>query len=326
MLNTVKMLRPVKQTWAELKVRISDHTPLQYHTKNLMDGAYFLTFIKHNNYTYFANIYPEGHWRYIEADYTDFVTNFKPILDEKPLTDSGLVDGSKIHVHQTSRLPGTTTFFTCASDLQTDPTVVGGEVPENQKLKGHHEIGQDIVQHAYLDLNSITNDTYLHEGYLQWKDALNDEITVSFVPKLSSVSAGAGTLYNMYQGYMVVPAAGDGTIVVDDMVLVEMPLNEFGNRGAAFWNADFNTTTKLFENVTAAPTGNGVYNMFTVEVNFILFANKVPLLGSGFMNLQTSDSSRLGHNIRIKVTAYTLGSDHDWWWNAFATLHRIFTV
>lgn len=35
---------------------------------------------------------------------------------------------------------------------------------------------------------------------------------------------------------------------------------------------------------------------------------------------------KLGHNIRLKVTAETVGADHDWWWNAFATLHRIKTT
>jgi len=324
--NSTNFVRPVKETWTNLKGHISDSTPLQYHRKSLSSGVYFLCFVKHNNYTYFTNIYPVGHWRYVNADHTDFVTNYKPYLDAKPPTDSGLMDGSKIPVHQTSRVPGTTTYFTCASDDQANASLIGGDVPENQKLKGHHEIGDPTTESAYLDLNSVVNNTYIHEGYLQWKDALNDEISVSFVPKLSATSAGTNTFYNLYQGYMIVPAAGDGTIDVDTMVLVEMPLNEFGKRSAAFWNADYNTTTKLFENIAAAPSGDGVYNMFTVEVEFIRFANKVPLLSSGFMNLQTSDASRLGHNIRLKVTAYTRGADHDWWWNAFATLHRMKTT
>lgn len=325
-MDSQEKLRPVKQDWTTLKVHISDHTPLQYHAKELLSGEYFLVFVKHNNYTYFTNIYPIGHWRYVEADYNDFVTNYKPSLDARPPTDSGLIDGSKVPVHQTSRVPGTTTYFTCASDDQTSEMGVAGDVPEDQKLKGHHEIGDPTTETAYMDLNAIANDTYIHEGYLQWKGALNDEISVAFVPKLSSVSAGVGTFYNLYGGYMVVPAAGDGTINVDDMVLVEMPLNEFGKRKQAFWNADFNTGTGLFENVTAAPYGDGVFNMFTFEIEFIRFANRVPVLGTGFMNLQTSDASRLGHNIRIKVTAYTHGDDHDWWWNAFATLHRIKTT
>lgn len=322
MFGMEETLRPVKVTWTEIKTHVTDHTPLQYKSRTFAIGDYWRVYVKHNNYTYFTNIYPVGHWRHVQADYDDFVANYKPKLDAKPPTDSGLIDGSKVPVHQTSRVPGTTTYFSCASDDQADASKVGGDVPESQKLKGRHLVGAPTTEHAYMDLNSVVNDTYVHEGYLQWKDALNDEISVSFVPKLSTVSAGTGTFYNLYGGYMVVPAAGDGTINVDDMVLVEMPLNEFGKRKQAFWNADYNTTTKLFENVAAAPLGDGVYNMFTVEIEFIRFANRVPLLGTGFMNLQTSDASRLGHNIRTRVTAHTIGADHEWWWNAFATLHR----
>ena len=318
--------KPKKTIWEDLKSKIADNHPLQYISKSLSSGIYYQVYIKLNNNYYFMNIYNPNHWRHDQSVYDDFMTNFKPVIDAKPRTDTGLIDGSKIPVHQTSRVPGTTTNFSCASDDQSHPSMVGGNVPESQKLKGVHKIGDPMTMVKYQDLNTIDNYTGIHEGYLQWLGALNDEITVSFVPKVSTVSPGTNTNYALYQGYMIIPAAGDGDINVDEMVLVEMPENEFGNRGLAFWNANYNSTTHVFENITPAFYGDGKFNMFTVEFDMIRFANKVPLLGSGFMNLQTSDTSALGHNIRIKVQADTIGDDHEWWWNVFPTLHRIKTT
>jgi len=312
----------LRVTWDELKSHITLATPLQYENRNITRHTYYQPFVKVNNTVYFTNLYSEDHWKHEPLGFTDFVDNYKTDLDMFPPNDSGVADGSRLKVHQTSRITGTVTYFTCASDMQTNESLVGGNVAESQKLKNHHEVGDDLSEVKYLDLNCAANETYVHEGYIQWKDALNDEVTVSFVPKLSTVSAGVNTFYNLYNGYLVVPAAGDGVTQVDDMVLVEMPKNEFGRRAQAFWNADYNTTTHAFENVTAALLGDGVYNMFTVEVLLETFANKIPLLGDGFMNLQTSDSSQMGHNIRVKVVADTIGADHEWWWNMFATFHR----
>ena len=319
-------LRPIRTTWDDLKSHITKHNPLQYESKNLTNNTYYQAYVRLNNFLYFTNLYSSGHWKHVEAEYDDFVDNYKTDIDTHPPTDSGVADGTKVMVHQTSRVPGTTTYFSCASDSQADPSMVGGAVTESEKLKGHHEIGDPVVEFMYMDLNCIDNETHIHEGYFQWKDALNDDLSVSFVPTLTEVSASTNTFYNMYGGYLVIPAAGDGVTQVDVMNLVEMPMNEYGRRPAAYWNADYNTTTKVFENITAAPLADGRFNMFTVEITFEKFANQVPLLGSGFMQLQTSDSSRLGHNMRIKVEARTVGVDHDWWWNAFATFHRIKTT
>ena len=316
----------VKKSWTDLKTHITLATPLQYDKKKLKKYEYFKVFVKKNNYKYFTNIYGVGHRKHNTTDYTDFATNYQLGIDANPPTDSGVAEGSKLLVHQTSRVVGTVTYFTCASDDSADFSKIGGNVGEDEKLKGHHEIGDAVSESKYLTMNSVANTTYMHEGYLQWKDALNDELIVEIVPQLTAVSAGSSTFYNLYGGYLVIPAAGDGTLNVDTMALVEMPVNEFGTRSAGYWNADYNTTTKLFENVTAAPAADGVYNMFTVEVVLDRFANKVPLLGNGFMNLQTSDASHIGHGMRLKVTGTTIGTDHEWWWNGFVTFHRNKTV
>jgi hypothetical protein len=155
----------------------------------------------------------------------------------------------------------------------------------------------------------------LHAGWMMWKDALNDLITLETVAKASIYTASTNTNYNLYGGYLIIPAAGNGAIDVTNMVLVEVPINEYGNRsGAGYWNATYNTTTKLFENVAAAPSGNGRFNMFAVEVTLDRFMNRVPLLGSGQMPLDTYDASQVGHNMRMKISFETRGDDHTWYW------------
>jgi len=207
--------------------------------------------------------------------------------------------------------------------------LAGGDVPENKKSKLKHTSGEGTgsanTQSVYLDFNTVENETYIREGvYISWKDALNDELIVKTVPRVTSYTPGSNTFYNLYGGYLIIPAAGDGTITVapEDMFLVEMPPNEFGIRASGFWNADYNTTTKLFENVTAAPFGDGVYNMFGLEVVLECFANGLPMLGSGTVRIPTDDASRLTQNIRMKASAITYPPDHTWYWNACLSMFR----
>jgi len=148
------------------------------------------------------------------------------------------------------------------------------------------------------------------------------------VPRLTGTEAGADTNYNLYGGYMIVPAAGDGTLSITSDIttpiggLVYMPDSETGVNPTAFWNADWNSTTKEFENITAAPTGNGRYNMFTVEVTFSKFVNQIPLLASGFEMLQASDVTQVGQGMRLKAEYETYGTDHDWQVACLLTLNR----
>jgi hypothetical protein len=159
----------------------------------------------------------------------------------------------------------------------------------------------------YIDFNCVNNETWLHEGYITWKNAHFDTLTLEMVPRVTTYTASSGTYYNLYGGYMVVPAAGDGTITITSDItqhdggLVYMPDNDLGETPTAFWNADWNTSTKEYENITAAPYGNGRYNMFTVELCFARFLNKAPFLSSGFIVLNSSDTDEMGHGMRLKM-------------------------
>ena len=104
--------------------------------------------------------------------------------------------------------------------------------------------------------------------------------------------------------------------------MVESYTDETGYKPTSFWNADFNSDTNRFENITAAPLGDGDYNMYTVELIGNRFVNSIPVLDNGFERLQSSDSTHLPHGIRIKATITTTNDDHEWNFGGILTLHR----
>jgi len=210
----------------------------------------------------------------------------------------------KLRVHQTSRALGTGTCWMGVGDDCCDPHNVGGG--EKMTFEYNTASGTTTLT-KYIDYNCINNETWLHEGYITWKNAHFDTLTLEMVPRVTTYTASSGTYYNLYGGYMVVPAAGDGTIALTSDItthsggLIYMPDNDLGEAPTAFWNADWNTSTKEFENITAAPTGNGRYNMFTVEVVLARFLNTAPFLASGFIVLNSSDTDQMGHGMRLKM-------------------------
>lgn len=244
--------------------------------------------------------------------------------DGVPLTSSKTadLDGRSV-VHATPRVLGTYTYFTGSDDDHTDATKVGG-ASNVTDLCGHHEVGDDATEVMYFDLNTIINSTYIHEGVLQWKDALNDTISLDVVPKTTTYTSGTSTNFNLYGGYLIVPAAGNGTIAVEtsNMKLVQCVVNEYGTKSAGYWDATFNTSSKQFENITAAPYGDGDYNLFGAEVQLARFGNRLRLLGNGAILISSEDSTQIGHGMRIKVIAGTVGTDHEWWWNFTPSLYR----
>ncbi len=235
----------------------------------------------------------------------------------------------KLRVHQTSRKTGTTSYWTGTGDDPSDVHNIGGGTPAMIS----HEDGDSTSQIVYCDFNCVNNKTWIHEGYFMWKDAVHDTITVELVPRLTAchIDSTAATTYDLYGGYLVIPAAGDGTLVLDADItdpnngLIYMPDDDEGNPPTAYWNATYNPSTKLYENITAAPSGDGRYNMFAVEVVFSRFVNKVPMLDSGFLCLESSDTDQIGHGMRFKFTAetnVTSSPDHDWHASFIMTMHR----
>lgn len=232
----------------------------------------------------------------------------------------------KLRVHQTSRKLGTTTYFAGAGDDMSDPTNYGG----GDHFIIDHSINDSTAQVLYMDFNMVENETWIHEGYVQWKNANFDNICLEIVPRVTNchIDSTASTYYNLYGGYLIVPAAGDGTLIIDGDItqpnagLVRTPPDNDGVAATAYWNADWNSTTKLYENITAAPSGNGKYNMFAAEVTLIVFVKHLHMLESGFLMIQTSDADELGHGMRLRLTASTMLPDHAWKVTFLLTMHR----
>ena len=230
-------------------------------------------------------------------------------------------DGKQI-VHSTARKYGLYTYFSGRDDDNADDYDVGN----GSTLMAAEMLGAGpLIVSKEFHINGIENETHIHKGFLQWCDAKNDVISMAIVPKVTTYSAGTNTGYNLFGGYLIIPAAGDGLITVNDAdrFLVEVPIGEHGERiGAGYWDAEWNTLTKQFDNIVPNLTGEGQFNMFGLQVTLNRFVNEQPVLGDNVMHMETNDASMLGHNSIIKVTAETLGTPRDWCWNASIVLYR----
>ena len=244
---------------------------------------------------------------------------------------------NKMMVYESSRPLGTKIYFTCVGDNNANNWEVGG----GQSTYFEHQI-DDTTSHIYhIDFNTVENESYIHEGYIMWYGCKGDDLTLDFVPSVTPVTpSGGDSNYNLVNvsgvpdlvyGFMIVPAApGTGNINVDStaMVLVKIvPSFDYGTiLDPGYWDADFNTTTKEFENITPNYTGTGGYNMFAAEVALTRFVNKMTLLDKGFLQLQTAESEQLPHNIRCRVAMNTLLPDHEWSCSCILVIHRSKTV
>lgn len=237
----------------------------------------------------------------------------------------------KLRVQETCRAVGTTTVWTGVGDDASDVTDVGG----GQEFNYSHVISGSLDESIYLDFNCIENETWLHEGYIVWKDCALDKVSLSLVPDVVSGTVSSGTYYNLYGGYLVVPAAADGMFnLTSDLTqphggLVYMPDTDLGEPPIAYWNAEWNSTTKKFENISAAPLGNGRYNIFAAEVPLAKFVHRLSLLASGFERLQSADAHMMGHGMKLKMECETntsIAGDHAWQIACILTMHRAKTA
>jgi len=256
------------------------------------------------------------------VDYADPIKGYD-WLKGNPIKDSS---GIPV-VHATVRVPGLVTYFTGSGDDSSSSHLVGG----GESFWIHHEIGDPEPHVKYIDFNFIENPTDIYEGIIEYINTTpGDSACLEIVPQVTNYSASSNTFFNLYGGYLVVPAAGDGVIAINpaDMNLIEMPLSkDTGKRGAAYWNADYNTGTHSFENITAAPYGDGVYNMFGVEVPLNRFVYEVVFIRSeGERVLKSHDANSLGHGMRFKILLHTQGTDHDWHFGATITMYRDNTI
>jgi len=230
----------------------------------------------------------------------------------------------KCIVHQTSCPLGYITGWFGEGDDVTDPTKVGG----GQRLVYHHLVSDPVSESVIIGLNIKENGTYIHEGFIDCLDAKLDYVHAEVIPIVTESSAGSETNYNNYYG-VIIPAAGDGTLVIEDSARKLVQVFTDPNtkiKPDAYWNADYNTSTHEFENISAAPAGNGDYNMFsTINVPTIFpkrFWHAIPLLGNTSKWMQSADAVPLGSNMQIKIIFNTYGDDHEWWSGITVVPHR----
>ncbi len=240
----------------------------------------------------------------------------------------------KLMVYQSSRASGTVIYFSGEGDDPTSNVAIGG----GETLFFKHNIGDVEPLVKYFDANCIDNVTYIHEGYLTWKGGAGDTIDMVVVPQVTTY--GAGTSHKLLDGYLIVPSffpdipgrTNDIGITSGEEKLIQLvPAFDTGLLTAnGYWDADFNSTTGLFENITPAMDGMGQgighYQMFAAEVPMQQFARKFILVDNGFMQMQTSESQQLGHNMRLKLTLDVVGDDHDLMTGCVLVLHRNKTV
>ena len=270
-----------------------------------------------------------------DSNKVDFENNYKT-LGNKPLTGPKDIDNKPI-LHATPRPLGLYTYYTSTGDDQSDATLIGYDSAINGANVNNSMffdlISGESSQIKCIDFNSIVNQTNISQGMVQWSGCFNDEVLLELVPSLTPVASGTNTYFNLYGGYLVIPAAGNGTIAINpsEIKLVEMVPNEDNVTPPGFWNADFNTTTKQFENLAPALTAQGYpcgkYMIFAnvgIDIPLYRFGNRLKLLGEGSAILPSADSQRIGHGVRFKIMCYTNSAAiaHAWSMNVTLILHR----
>lgn len=241
----------------------------------------------------------------------------------------------KMIVQETSKFPGLLTYWTGRGDLWEENG--GVSIGDGERIIINHKTGDNLYSYIYADFCTIDNLTQIHEGYMIWQGAIPGDIgSCSLVTSVMPISAGTNTMYNLYDA-LIIPAAGDGTIeLLGDPTnsnpatgcLVEIDKKDDGSLiMPAFWNADFNSDTHRFENITPAPMGDGRFNMFAMEITVARFVNQIHLLSNGFERLQSADSDTLNHGLRVKIESTTSSDiDHEWTFSAIMTLQRSKTI
>ena len=266
------------------------------------------------------------------TDQADFEANYKVLAETDPPTNEATRDG-KMFVHDTPTPIGTTTYFTGVGDDAADKASVGG----GQKMLIDHQIagGDNNVD---IHFNMASNKTYLHSGYITWASAVQDVVSLYVMAYGSTTAGGASTNYTTlalpghpWDGKLIIPATGDGDLDVTTAVLVgfyHSTTKENSGYVSRYWNATWNPATKVYDNITAAPLGDGEFNMFTEEMSLFCFAREIILEGDNYAPwlFQSHDSQRLGDGMFLRLIPKTAGVDHTWRCMTTLIMHRENTI
>lgn len=237
---------------------------------------------------------------------------------------------NKPRVQATPRPLGHDTIFLGCGDDPSDVTDIGG----GERLIYEHKVGESLKVEKYIDLNIIENTTWMLEGQIHYENAIFDYVDFEIMCRAMGVAPASNTQFTALPNGIIIPAQGDGNVsltgdwALPNGGLVFMPDDDQKNPPQAFWNADWNSTTKKFENHTPAPQGDGRYNMFAGEGVLKRFIKGYNMLGTTMegVDIRSYDSAQLGHGMRIRMTLHTHGEDHAWKFCANMTMFRKSTV
>ena len=273
------------------------------------------------------------------ADQADFEAVYIQPADAEPPTRETNYEG-KVYVHQSPTPVGATTYFTSTADDPSDPHAVGG----GSRLLMRHIAGEGDIP-LDVHINAANNKTWLQSGYAIWEGAQWDYMDMGVYAYGSTTQAGSNTLYNTlndpghpWHGKLILSAAGDGALDVTAPKLVGFyPNPDEAASQPRYWNATWNPATKQYDDIAAAPGGDGEFNMFTEEMKLFCFINHIIVNGTNSAPwlLLTHDTQRLGDGVFIRFTPVTniedggtttappgAISDHDWSVGVTLVLHR----
>jgi len=247
----------------------------------------------------------------------------EPYEDEAAPTDPT----NKPRVQATPRPLGLDTYFTGAGDNPDNIKDIGG----GQRLVLYHKVGDDATKEIFIDFNIIENGTWILEGKIKTIDARFDYVDFDIVNRAMAFAPGSDTQFTALPNGFIIPANGDGNInltgdwTLPNGGLIFMPDDDQKNPPMAFWDATWNTEIGKYENLTAAPTGNGRYNMIVASGVMKEFINRYNLLGDCNDYIHSYDSAQMGQGMRLRLTINTettLVPDHEWMFAANITMYR----
>jgi hypothetical protein len=232
----------------------------------------------------------------------------------------------KLRVHQTSRQDGLAIHWTGRGDDRSNPLKFG----HGELLSYRHLVGDSTCQTVYIDFNGLLNESWIHEVVLTWNGCELDRVSVDIVPDVCQIQDSTAGNFTKYEAIILpaLPGTGNCNIVSDvlsytgGLVSKDNPTDPTQSSTPAFWNADFNEETGRFENLTAAPNGDGDYNIFHEERILNRTFNEIQLLKMGFQVFNSSDTDQVSHGYRLKCTFETILPDHDWTVSGILVMHR----
>jgi len=235
-----------------------------------------------------------------------------PILSEPEYLTT--VD-KRLIVKDNSRPLLTNGYYTSCDDSILNIYDVGGS---GNKIRLHHEIGDNPVQPLEHLFNVTYNESYFFTGYIQWKNADFDTLTFEIRPMITPCNPGVNTNFYLLSNGVIIPSNGNGNVSVNPEFVYPVRCvakTDTGIKAPGYWDADYSISLNKFINLRPNLTGTGNFNLFGKEVVLKRNINEWQFLDRGSFIFETKDPTILGENYRmvyIFKTETEFVIDHEW--------------